>query len=337
MIPKILFICKQNNYSYGVSTGLLNSCKFVGEELIAQGINYKITSVIDNNCIDREVSLYRPTHVIIEALWVIPKKFEELMELYPNIIWVVRIHSKTPFLAGEGIAFDWIGKYLRMCRSGYDNLFVAGNEKNFTNDLKKVFGENGLVYLPNIYSTDKEFKINYKIKKSYINIGCFGAIRPLKNQMQQAISAIKFADSINKQLHFHMNTSRVEGKGEQELKNIRALFSNHEKHYLVEHPWYNHSSFIKVVKSMDIGMQVSFSESFNIVTADFVKNNVPIIVSHDIDWMNCLYKTSATNSDKIVVALKRAYFLNKFGIQVLNKINLFRHNKKAKTAWIEFL
>jgi len=44
-----------------------------------------------------------------------------------------------------------------------------------------------------------------------------------------------------------------------------------------------HNDFIRVVKSMDIGMQVSLSESFNIVAADFVSNGVPLVGSPDIE------------------------------------------------------
>jgi len=45
----------------------------------------------------------------------------------------------------------------------------------------------------------------------------------------------------------------------------------------------DHSDFISIVKSMDIGMQVSLSESFNIVAADFVSNGIPLVGSPDIE------------------------------------------------------
>ena len=76
---KILFILKikqnygaTNDYSIGLSTGLYNSAQFMNEMLIDGGFDSQMVSVIDNNDIDREVTLHKPTHVIIEALWVVP-------------------------------------------------------------------------------------------------------------------------------------------------------------------------------------------------------------------------------------------------------------------------
>ena len=67
---RILFILKRHNY--GPSYGLLNSCGYISEALRRNGIESKSVEVTDNNDIDREVSQYQPTHVIIEALWVVP-------------------------------------------------------------------------------------------------------------------------------------------------------------------------------------------------------------------------------------------------------------------------
>jgi hypothetical protein len=76
--------------------------------LVANGVDSTIIEVIDNNGIDREVTKYKPTHVIIEALWVIPSKFEILTKLHPNVKWIIRLHSEIPFLANEGIAMEWM-------------------------------------------------------------------------------------------------------------------------------------------------------------------------------------------------------------------------------------
>ena len=105
-------------------------------------------------------------------------------------------------------------------------------------------------------------KIHYK-DKNVLNIGCFGAIRPLKNQLYQAVAAIEFANSINKKLHFHVNIARVENNGDPVLKNLRNLFINNPKHKLVEHSWLTHEDFINLVRKMDIGLQVSFTETFS--------------------------------------------------------------------------
>src|ERR1035437_6255076 len=100
---RILFVCKDRMsaygaYGYGASYGLINSCRFVGEALnryFPGEFEFKVASVVDNNRIDAEVYKYKPTHVIIEALWVVPEKMNVLLPKYPNINWIVRIHSKA--------------------------------------------------------------------------------------------------------------------------------------------------------------------------------------------------------------------------------------------------
>ena len=328
MSKKILFVIKKRNTSYGISFGLLNSAQKCIKAIIDLGYEAKLVQVFDNSNIDREVYLYKPDIVIIEALWVVPSKMKELSGLYPNIKWVVRVHSKTPFLANEGIAFSWLKQYTEISKANR-NLFVAANNFDFNNDLSKVLGKDS-VYLPNIYQdvhTEKENTFSGIIK-----IGCFGSIRPLKNHVEQAVAAMIFANQIGKRLEFHVNAGLLEQRGEEVLKNLRGIFENNKNgHKLVEQAWMSHEAFIELVKSMDIGMQVSLSESFNIVSADFVSNNIPMVVSTDISWMPFYSRCIPTSTKQIVKALHTAW---KFPI--LTKVNnwfLKRYNKKAINAW----
>lgn len=287
MPHKLLFILKkrEGNWGYGSKeSGLSNSVRFVVDALNRFGIQAKSIEVDDNNCIDREVTAYRPTHVIIEAFWVVPEKFDVLKPLHPGVKWIVRNHSETPFLANEGIAFGWIIEYLKrgvevMCNSPKalaDVIFVAQDVN--ANPSLVTFG-------PNIYPLPKDpITLTYERHKPWVDIGCFGAIRPLKNHMIQALAAIAFADTKNLKLNFHINATRTEGKGEPILKNLRELFSR-SRHDLIEHGWMTHSSFLSVLGTMDILSQVSYTETFNIVAADAMFKNIPIVTSAAIPWI----------------------------------------------------
>ncbi len=325
---KVLFICKKINSSYGSSFGLINSCRLIQKAFKEKtNIHCKIVEVHDNNYIDKEVRQYAPTHVIIEALWVVPEKFNILLKIYPKVNWFVRIHSEIPFLANEGIAFDWLFKY-RKIANRFGNLFISANSQTCKWDLERVINTD-VIHLPNIYIINGDNDGKPK-NKFIVNIGCFGAIRPLKNQLAQAIAAIFFSNSIGKQLCFHINASRVEQKGEEVLKNLVALFENTE-HKLICHKWYSHEEFIKVIRKMDLGMQISFSETFNIVAADFVSQNIPIVVSPEIEWASYFYKCQPTNIKRMIEKLKFAYDHPNF--QFLNKISLNHYNKHSLRSW----
>lgn len=287
MSSRLLFIlkCREGNWGYGSrESGLSNSARFVVDMLQKNGIEAKAVEVIDNNCIDREVTLYSPTHVIIEAFWVVPEKFDVLMSLHPKVRWIVRDHSETPFLANEGIAFGWTLEYLKrgvevMCNSpravgDMAALAITGN-----------LNPENVTYGPNVYPTPGygEFELK-KRNPARIDVGCFGAIRPLKSHMTQVIAALIFAKSVGAKLNFHINATRVEGKGDPILKNIRETFARLD-HNLVEHGWCNHKEFLNVLKGMDISLQVSFTETFNIVAADSMASGVPLVVSNEVPWI----------------------------------------------------
>ena len=334
---RVLFICKKR-YSYGngspyhLSSGLLNSATFVCNMLKENGITAEIVDVIDNNSIDREVSRFKPTHVIIEALWVVPQKFEILHKLHPSVKWIIRLHSETPFLSMEGIAVDWLIRYHMMRHS--HNIAIAANSYRMLRDLQAMLDTRDVMYLPNYYPVD--FKVpNPKPSDSHtVEIGSFGAIRPLKNQFIQALAAKEFADSLGKKLIYHINGGRIEGKGEPILKNIRSLFANSPHHILVEHEWLEHSDFIKLIRNMDMGLQLSFSETYNIVTADFVNQNVPVVVSDEISWVNWMYKADPNELDDIIRKMKFAYTFRKIGIHKLNKKNLQVNSDDARVTWV---
>lgn len=147
---RVLFICKKgnvyNHYGYP-SSGLRNSATFVVNMLRGNGIPAKFVEVADNNGIDREVAAYRPTHVIIEALWVVPSKFAVLQRLHPRVHWTVRINSEIPFLANEGSAMEWILGYL-----GNGGIDVAPNSRRTLTALRELVpaAEGRLRYLPKL-------------------------------------------------------------------------------------------------------------------------------------------------------------------------------------------
>lgn len=349
MKPKVLFLLKrrhdysQEHYSNeGLATGLYNSATFVKDMLYKKGVPSKLVVVIDNNDIDREVTLFKPTHVIIEGLWVVPEKFDILKQLHPNVNWIIRIHSNTPFLANEGMAFDWISSY-----STKSKILVATNAKKMNKELKyyvksrfaltPVKEEDKIVNLPNYYP--EKFLPYKKLNRSsnYVNIGCFGAIRPLKNHMTQAIAAVKFADSVGKKLRFHINVGRIEQNGLSVYNNLKAFFNNiaDKGHELVEHDWMPREQFLQLCRQMDIGMQVSFSETFNIVAADFISQGVPIVTTNEIPWASNLYTASPTDSDQISKILNRVYRQFQLNV-ILNRSNLLGFSKRAKSIWLNY-
>jgi hypothetical protein len=343
-MKRVLFVCKNRVSTYGISYGLHNSAAFVAQALDRSGIEAKVVSVGDNNDIDRVVTEYDPTHVVIEAIWVVPSKIQELIKMrsHRRRGWVVRLHSRVPFLAMEGIAIDWLREYKKIA-SGPGHFRVAANHLQTCDDIAKVL-ETNCLYQPNIYPIAqrprwdrvREVVTERRHRRDVLDIGCFGAIRPLKNTLIQAFAAIEFADRMGMPLRFHINGGRTEQQGEQNLKNLRALFPIRD-HELVEHPWIPHREFVDLVRAMDMGLQVSFSETFNIVAADFVSQDIPIVASPEIEFVSSLFQAHPTNTLDIVSKLERAWTGRSLSLQSLNRRLLGRHNLDAMQAWLDSL
>jgi hypothetical protein len=296
--------------------------------LTAAGVQSKSVVVIDNNDIDREVTQYKPTTVVIEALWVVPEKFIVLANLHPSVQWIIRLHSNTPFLVSEGIAFPWIAEYLKQPK-----VYVAANNTRLLNDLTVVFAKwrAKLLYMPNYYQMENVKGV--KTKAPTIRIACMGAIRPMKNQVIQAIAAIDFANELSRKLQFFVNATRVEMNGAPVLKNLRALFAL-TAHELVEVPWLDHTDFITFLKkNIDIGMQVSFTETFNIVTADCVSQDVAVLVSKEVEYIPRVFTAYPADAKKITRGLWRTYRLA--WLRGINMIGLAASNASVRKAWLK--
>jgi len=333
---RVLFICKkrQNGYSgWGsihVSSGLTISAKLVSDMLNTIGVPSKVVQVVDNNDIDREVHKFRPDVVIIEALWVVPEKFNILRKLYPHIEWIIRIHSEIPFLAHEGIAMQWLFEY-----KGMDHVHIGANSNRLLAILEDLLKTN-ILYLPNYYPVRIRGKKGHHHKRHHniIDIACFGAIRPMKNQLIQALAAIKYADSKNKLLRFHINVNRIEQRGDGCLKNIRKLFDK-VPHELVEHRWMDRDEFLDTIKKMDLGMMVSYTETYSVIAADFVASNIPVVGSPEVRWLARASQADPNDIDDIIRKIDVAIGNKKLAL--LNKGLLAVNSYKAKHVWSRLL
>src|ERR1035437_1216025 len=206
-----LFLCKINevygSYSYArKSSGLWNSTRFVVESLILNGVKARLREVVAGNCIDREIAHsfhpLNPDVVVLEALWVTPTEIEELQRLYPQIKFMVHLHSNLPFLAIEGIAVEWLHAYSLL------EVGVITNCKRAYAALNTILDPSQVIFLPNVYSHKAMVSTHQDPK--VMDIACFGAIRLFKNQFIQAMAAVQFAREKRMHLRFHMNTSRIE-------------------------------------------------------------------------------------------------------------------------------
>jgi hypothetical protein len=346
MTTRSLFILKRRedygddpsySASYQIATGMYNSAKFVVDELVAAGREAKVVLVIDANDIDREVTSYNPTHVFVEGLWVTPAKFDELLAIkrHQDRKWHVRIHSEIPFLATEGVAFDWIPKYMNSkvmvapnAPRAHEQITWLANRMHLTEDLVPL--------LPNCYPTNfSDFplqNLNTKDKDTF-DIAIFGAYRPMKNHLQQAFVAMKYAEHEGKKCRIHVNMRTDAGGGGPAKNVVNAVAA--AGYELVNHDWEDRDTFLASLGQIDLLLQESMSETFNIVAADATLVGRPMLVSDEINWAYPVYGNPQSVADSLkklqLVMSNKPFFING------NRAGLSIYANSARRRWLKYI
>jgi hypothetical protein len=94
-----------------------------------------------------------------------------------------------------------------------------------------------------------------------------------------------------------------------------------------------HDQFVRFLSStVDIGMQVSLSESFCIVAADLVSLGIPIVGGSSIRWLDHRAQCNPISISAIVSTLKTV--LNDYEICLSNFSLLQAEADAARKAWL---
>ena len=98
--------------------------------------------------------------------------------------------------------------------------------------------------------------------------------------------------------------------------------------------WQDHDKFLNIIKNIDIIIQISNSETFNIVAADAVKMNVPVIGSSEIPWLPKEYCANPNDIDNICNRIIHVYNnLNCVSITSEQFLSLKYYILKTKLIW----
>jgi hypothetical protein len=191
--------------------------------------------------------------------------------------------------------------------------------------------------LPNYYPQEYKTK-EFNRDKDTIDISCFGAVRPLKNHLLQAIAAIGFAEQKRKKLRFHINAGRIEMQGGPVIKNLKSVFQQiHGKgHELVNHLWRPREEFLELCAQMDIGLQCNLSETFNIVGADLISQGIPLIGNADeIPWALPEFSADPNDTKDIIRQLHQAYDLPQLNV-LKQQQSLTQYTSNTAEIWAKY-
>lgn len=222
------------------------------------------------------------THCVIEAPWVATADLQALLERFPRVEFVERSHSQIGFLQVEAGAIK-LFREAALLEAANLNFRIAGNSDRFCTFFEQAYGYNCL-NLPNLYDTQRPPVQTKRNPGNPLKISSFGALRLLKNHTTAAAAALMVAKRRGVDLEFYINTNREEhGKGI--LASLSNMFSGLNWAKLVQVSWQSWAEFSRLVGDMDLCFQLSWTETFNLVTADAAAQFIPSVVGEAIDWV----------------------------------------------------
>jgi hypothetical protein len=100
---------------------------------------------------------------------------------------------------------------------------------------------------------------------------------------------------------------------------------------VVKDEWYQWPQFRSLIRSMHLLIQPSFSETFNMVTADGAAESIPSVVSDAIDWAPDDWKAEVDSPDSIARTGRRLLFDEFAGAEGFAALQ--RHTFDGLQAW----
>jgi hypothetical protein len=312
----------------GLGVTALNSAKSLRAAGIPADV-WPITSVAE---LRAQLQATPVSHVVISAPWIQTPDLALLCSEFRDTQFAVTCHSNLGFLQADPNA-------LRLVREGLDlrltnwNFRMAANSPRLS---KWVYASYGVpcTHLPNMYYLDGSPAKRDRYSGGTLRVGTFGATRVLKNLLTAAGAALEIATAMRADLEFWISAGRSEGAGSV-LDAVRQMMTGLHHVKLVESQWQPWPRFRQTVRHMHLLLQPSYTESFNVVTADGVAEGVASVVSDAIDWAPDSWKAPVDDAHAIA-SVGRKLLLSRWETR-RGQSALKAHNNRAIKAWREFL
>lgn len=348
-LSKIRLVLAYKNFAAhaGIShIGLGISCENIAKVLKYHGIQAETIAVRNGielrQYLNTQRSLFvaghqvKPvTHVVVSAPWIDTNGLRSLCKLFPEIEWAMNCHSNVGFLQADRNGIKLIQEAIDL-EEELKNFSVAGNSKKYCRWIHEGYLA-PCEWLPNLYYLDRHVDTHRPSwAGGILRIGAFGATRVLKNFPTAVAAALIIKQQLKADVEIWLNSAR-DGKGSdgtvftagrQMIEPIPGITFK----FL---PWAAWPAYQRVIGNMNLLLQPSYTESFNMVTADGISQGVPSVVSDAIDWAPRNWQCEVDNTFEIAergrqllldpCAAKEGYWA------------LIDHNQKGIAQWIGYL
>lgn len=335
------FAVNKNISHIGLGVAALNTCATlrrlgywveIWPIVSAQGL----ASQLDREQAEAFASHKQPiSHVVISAPWIPTTELQGLLMTHANVNFAVVSHSNMGFLMADPRGINLLREGLELQR-GHHNFTVAGNCTKFVRDWSSMYGV-PIAHLPNLYDVTTIHEVGHRLpwhRGETLRVGIFGATRPLKNMVSAVAAAIELGNVMKTDVEIHTSSGRTEGGGTVRDA-ILQMTSGLRHTALKEVGWCSWPAFRQAVRGMHVLFSPSYTESFNMVTADGIAEGVASVVSNAIDWAPHDW---VANADDVGSIARTARRLLSDAHAVSDGQTALRHYvEQGSQSWIRYL
>ena len=323
------FAAYKNISHIGLGVAALNTSKV----LHRHGVDVEVWPIAQARDLADRLRQTNATHVVVSAPWIASPDMQNLLTAFPATRFAVNCHSNVGFLQADASGVKLVREGMEI-EMGSSRFHVAGNSLKFCKWITAAYGA-PCAYLPNLYYLDSTPPLVPGFAAGTLRIGAFGATRPLKNFMSAAGAALSLARTLKSNLELWVSSGRTEGGGDTIMRAVHAMLDGVPGVSIVESGWQSWPKFRQLAGHMHLLLQPSYTESFNMVTADGVAEGVPSVVSEAIDWAPDHWK--AKSDDVLDIARVGRSLLNDPRAAAEGFAALAAHNQQGAQSWIGFL
>ena len=314
----------------GLGVTALNSAKM----LRGAGITAEVLPIASAADIRSRLRSADATHVVISAPWIATADLARLCHEFNNTQFAVTCHSNLGFLQADPNAMRLLREGLELRRTYLE--FPHGGELRaaLQRGSESAYGT-PCQLLPNMYHLDgadpkreplprrhaahRRVRRHPRTQESDDGRGRGACKSPMPNaptsNSGSPPAATKAAGSV--------------------VEAVRQMMHGLPHVKLVENGWQTWPQFRQTVRHMHLLLQPSYTESFNVVTADGVAEGVPSVVSDAIEWAPGSWKAPVDNACAIADTGRRLLHSRRAAAKGLAALKA--HNNLALRAWSSFL
>jgi glycosyltransferase involved in cell wall biosynthesis len=323
------FAANRNISHIGLGVAAMNTAK----SLRQHGFTVDVIPIVNAGELEARLNP-DVSHVVVSAPWIPTPDWQRILRRYSDVRFAVNCHSNVGFLQADANGVKLVREAMEIERGAW-NFHVAANSRKFARWLTDTYST-PCEYLPNLYYLESTPAPRRPLfSGNNLRIGAFGATRPLKNFMSAAGAAAEVAAQLHTELELWVSAGRTEGGGGSILEAVRSMIGGLPNVRLVECGWQSWPKFRVTVRHMHLLMQPSYTESFNMVTADGVAEGIPSVVSEAIEWAPDHWKAPVDDVQQIARVAR--YLLADPHAPEDGLLALRRHNRDGLESWKSFL